>query len=853
MAMTNPLLYHPQPYPMQQHNSYPQVAYGQYQQPTPFAMLPHHRQNVPAGTVATNLSHPPRFGNRDSPGSSTIQDQSLHGASPPPGHGETRGEPYYAPYVTTGPEVGQTFYSPSPNVYAQGIYQPQTYSPPFYSVHQYAYPVYGQQPQMYYASRPSHWAGQQPGPWAPSSVPSLSAAPVATRVSPNGGSLPKNAPQNIARSSSTPNRTSPRAAMTDKLSETIVKEPKGNAANEQTQQALMSQQRSEFVLWCGNVPADATLAELWEFFTAHNKNIVGEGADVVSHGVISIFIISRSNCAFVNYTTAEHLKRAVFAFNGKQVRPSDPRCPKLVCRVRRKDDEVSAGVGGQRGRGMHVAWIKEQEKLSRGQQHRGQDKDGESDIKAGFVPSSGMPSESESGEQTTMSPNTTSASPVLTRTASQDNIKPEATSLQPDSMTGAQSIDASSTSASGSISHASTNSSLFRHPLFYERYFILKSRQVEDLDDAVRTQSWVTQPHNEPVLDQAFRNSEKVYLIFSANQSGGFYGYARMTSAIHQTVDKSQQGGLRPEAIPEGDERMISSSIPRSEDGQTMLAPNFSVSPMATEPMESPLQITPSELGENESPLANALPKVTTASEASSFEQRVSLSSDIPAHVTSPNAPIIVTNDSQDAKDNNQADERPPSTSIVIQPEKTEGKQEETGPEMSIFDTTLASTNSEPYKDSQKKSRQASTAAATYPPVEARNLNQLAIRALIHNLRLEEREASRRAGELEGQMEGMKHGVSSDPHPADSSLGKQFKIEWIKTYPLSFQIVRKLRNPWRDNRQIKVSRDGTELEPNVGRQLRKIWDEAESCGLTAENADQIVNQALRAEGADAEI
>lgn len=38
---------------------------------------------------------------------------------------------------------------------------------------------------------------------------------------------------------------------------------------------------------------------------------------------------------------------------------------------------------------------------------------------------------------------------------------------------------------------------------------------------------WATQKHNEVTLDQAYRTSKEVYLIFSVNKSGEFYGYAR--------------------------------------------------------------------------------------------------------------------------------------------------------------------------------------------------------------------------------------------------------------------------------------------------------------------------------------
>jgi hypothetical protein len=51
-----------------------------------------------------------------------------------------------------------------------------------------------------------------------------------------------------------------------------------------------------------------------------------------------------------------------------------------------------------------------------------------------------------------------------------------------------------------------------------------------DLDLSLQTGLWATQPHNEIVLDQAFRTSKEVYLFFSVNKSGEFFGYARFVS-----------------------------------------------------------------------------------------------------------------------------------------------------------------------------------------------------------------------------------------------------------------------------------------------------------------------------------
>jgi len=53
--------------------------------------------------------------------------------------------------------------------------------------------------------------------------------------------------------------------------------------------------------------------------------------------------------------------------------------------------------------------------------------------------------------------------------------------------------------------------------------------------------------------------------------------------------------------------------------------------------------------------------------------------------------------------------------------------------------------------------------------------------------------------------------------------GESFKIEWLCTEKLPFHRTRHLRNPWNHEREVKVSRDGTELEPSVGKRLIEEW------------------------------
>jgi YT521-B-like domain len=69
--------------------------------------------------------------------------------------------------------------------------------------------------------------------------------------------------------------------------------------------------------------------------------------------------------------------------------------------------------------------------------------------------------------------------------------------------------------------------------------------------------------------------------------------------------------------------------------------------------------------------------------------------------------------------------------------------------------------------------------------------------------------------------------------------GESFKIEWLSTEKLPFHRTRHLRNPWNHDREVKVSRDGTELEPVVGRRLLEEWtrlSEGQPAGVPVKTA-----------------
>ena len=54
-------------------------------------------------------------------------------------------------------------------------------------------------------------------------------------------------------------------------------------------------------------------------------------------------------------------------------------------------------------------------------------------------------------------------------------------------------------------------------------------------------------------------------------------------------------------------------------------------------------------------------------------------------------------------------------------------------------------------------------------------------------------------------------------------IGKPFRIQWFSTTRVPFHRTRGLRNPWNSNREVKIARDGTEIEPEVGWKLLQLF------------------------------
>ncbi|KAJ5608639.1 Nucleotide-binding alpha-beta plait [Penicillium herquei] len=189
--------------------------------------------------------------------------------------------------------------------------------------------------------------------------------------------------------------------------------------------------KQSHALWVGNLPRMVDLTELKDHFS--------QGA---TEDIESVFLITKSNCAFVNYRSAAASATALARFHH-----SIYQNVRLVCRLRKSLTERESVHG------------------------------------AAPLPSQ-QPSETMRVQEKDLA-------------AVGDAIVP-----------------------------------LPNESMHSERYFIIKSSTVNDLELSKQSGMWTTQVHNELKLNHAFGSTNHVYLIFSANKSGEYFGYARMSSPI---------------------------------------------------------------------------------------------------------------------------------------------------------------------------------------------------------------------------------------------------------------------------------------------------------------------------------
>lgn len=88
-----------------------------------------------------------------------------------------------------------------------------------------------------------------------------------------------------------------------------------------------------------------------------------------------------------------------------------------------------------------------------------------------------------------------------------------------------------------------------------------------------------------------------------------------------------------------------------------------------------------------------------------------------------------------------------------------------------------------------------------------------------------EREDTEDESDHESELNG---DTKTGDEEGSQTWGKPFKLEWLSTGRLPFYRTRGLRNPWNSNREVKIARDGTELEPSVGRKLVGLFNRVQS-------------------------
>jgi RNA recognition motif-containing protein len=171
--------------------------------------------------------------------------------------------------------------------------------------------------------------------------------------------------------------------------------------------------QSGHALWVGNLPPGTTIVDLKDHFSKD-----------ATKDIESLFLISKSNCAFVNYRTESSCADAMHRFHDSRFQGV-----RLVCRLRRNPAATS-----------------------------------------------GVPT----GPSATAAPRTLSISPE--RTPPLTEHEPEAEEIKPEVKHKA--VDGDSRVA--------------------EKFFIVKSLTLQDLELSVRNGIWATQSHNEETLNKAY-------------------------------------------------------------------------------------------------------------------------------------------------------------------------------------------------------------------------------------------------------------------------------------------------------------------------------------------------------------
>ena len=262
-------------------------------------------------------------------------------------------------------------------------------------------------------------------------------------------------------------------------------------------------------------------------------------------------------------------------------------------------------------------------------------------------------------------------------------------------------------------------------------------------------------------MDQAYRTSKDVFLVFGVNKSGEFYGYARSVLGF---VSISRESDLA---------YRMAGPILHSED---RVPPASRPAPFVSLPRSSAL-------------------------------------SDVEGNV--PISPPARFEDNQDLHYAFTAEEH----RVVVQPPKAISQSQEEMPRAKVQSSSAAELRDLPHRPTGARAFELS-ADAPYrsirdgPDHQAGHPTNPALSGKSDDNLEYVRDSQPVAEELtKDPKEGLADG-----------WGRPFRVDWIRTKRLSFIRTKHIRNPWNSGREVKISRDGTELEPSIGQQLLEEWD-----------------------------
>lgn len=269
------------------------------------------------------------------------------------------------------------------------------------------------------------------------------------------------------------------------------------------------------------------------------------------------------------------------------------------------------------------------------------------------------------------------------------------------------------------------------------------------------------------LVDQAFRTSQDVYLIFGANRSGEFFGYAKMIAPSLRV--------RTPDPRP-----------PRSSYGSINSLSPFS--PGHDEMRTRPQLSTPAPIREEGVPEREPAPRSAT----DPYYRRASTAFLHPGTRAASPGPI-------DEEDELLS----PFANLEVSPKAdAEGILRSESPEM--FEDALRRASVNTLDPNLLRHRRDSTRYSRLSHLGPSSSLQITVGGMTRK-------------ETAPAPPGIRK-ETMDPAKADEGgadgLAAPFRLQWVKVAPLSFFRTRHLRNPWNGDREVKVSRDGTEVEPS---------------------------------------